>query len=114
MHGETTCLVCGEEFVSREALAAHVVESHDRMKDPLRLGQPSAPTARRIFGTLGALIVLYIAISGALIVDWGAMISGDAERVKNEVGNGSGLWGVLSLLLFYASYRIGRWAWRVD
>ena len=69
-------------------------------------------TLRRVLGTLGALAFLYLAVAGAITVDWGAMISGDSERVGNEVENGSGLWGVISIVLLYVSYRIGRWAWR--
>lgn len=69
-------------------------------------------TSRRLLGALAAVVLAVLAIGGFLIVDWGAMLSGDSTRVQHEFETGSGAWSIIALVLAYAAYRVAKRSWR--
>ncbi len=81
-----------------------MLDAHQRTESP--------KTSRRWLGMLAAVVLAWLAIGGFLIVDWGAMLSGDSTRVQHAAETGSGVWAILAPFLAYAAYRVAKRSWR--
>jgi hypothetical protein len=98
------CGVCGEELAGPYDLKVHLWDVHHQT-------EPSEKP-RRWLGALIAGVLAWLALGGFLIVDWGAMVSGNSARVQQEAETGSGVWAIIAPVLAYASYRVAKRSWR--